>query len=318
MNWVDAAIIGVVIFFAVEGQKRGFLVQLFDIIGLLVSLVTALTFYTFASQLLTNLLSVPRIGADPIGFLLVWIATEAIFFTLFTGFFKKIFEKTHQTPVNKYLGFIPSSLNALLLASFLLIFAISLPLNTQQKGDIFKSKIAPHLINSATTLEKPFNNIFGPITKKSFTFLTVSPTEKECQKLGFSTPSTSTDKTSETVMLEALNKERAKVGSSPLVQEDNIRQIARDYSKDMINRNYFCHYSPEGKDVGDRLSESNVSYATAGENLAFAPNVSTAHAGLMNSPGHKRNILDPAFRKVGIGVVDAGIYGKVFVQVFTN
>jgi len=38
----------------------------------------------------------------------------------------------------------------------------------------------------------------------------------------------------------------------------------------------------------------------------------------MNSPGHKRNILDPAFNKVGIGVIDGGVYGKMVTQVFTN
>lgn len=318
MNWVDVLIAAVVIFFAAEGQKRGFLVQLFDILGLLVSLISALTFYSLASQLLTNFLNVPRIVADPIGFLLVWFATEAMFFTIFTSFFRKIFEKNHQTPINKYLGFIPSSANAILLVSFMLIFAISLPINTQLKGDIFESKIAPALINNATTLEKPFNSIFGPITKRSFTTLTVSPDERKCQELGFSTTNTAVDKSSENAMLELVNKERAKSATAPLEQENNITQIAREYSKDMAKRNYFCHFSPEGKDVGDRLSETNISYAVAGENLAFAPSVTTAHTGLMNSPGHKRNILDPAFRKVGIGVIDAGIYGKVFVQVFTN
>ena len=52
--------------------------------------------------------------------------------------------------------------------------------------------------------------------------------------------------------------------------------------------------------------------------MALAPNVDRAHTGLMNSEGHKRNILDPAFGKIGIGVVDGGVYGKMFTQVFTE
>lgn len=52
-------------------------------------------------------------------------------------------------------------------------------------------------------------------------------------------------------------------------------------------------YSPEGKDVEDRY-------------------------GLMDSPGHRRNILDPAFAKIGIGVIDGGVYGKMTTQLFTD
>jgi len=43
-----------------------------------------------------------------------------------------------------------------------------------------------------------------------------------------------------------------------------------------------------------------------------------AMQGLMNSPGHRANILSPSFHKVGIGVLDAGIYGEMFVQEFTD
>ncbi|KKR60955.1 MAG: hypothetical protein UT99_C0004G0001, partial [Candidatus Curtissbacteria bacterium GW2011_GWA2_40_31] len=89
-------------------------------------------------------------------------------------------------------------------------------------------------------------------------------------------------------------------------------------SKDMFKRGYFSHYSPEGKDVGDRLEDSSINYSLAGENLALAPDVIRAHNGLMNSEGHRRNILDPAFSKIGIGAIDGGVYGKMFTQVFTN
>ena len=94
--------------------------------------------------------------------------------------------------------------------------------------------------------------------------------------------------------------------------------MARDHATDMWERKYFGHVSPEGKDVGNRLREAEVDYNYAGENLALAPTVSTAHVGLMNSEGHKENILDQNYYKVGIGVIDNGVYGKMFVQVFTN
>ena len=54
------------------------------------------------------------------------------------------------------------------------------------------------------------------------------------------------------------------------------------------------------------------------ENLALAPNVDIAHKGLMNSPGHRANILSPSFGRVGIGVIDGGGYGKMFAQEFAD
>jgi uncharacterized protein YkwD len=57
---------------------------------------------------------------------------------------------------------------------------------------------------------------------------------------------------------------------------------------------------------------------SAGENLAYAPSVAIAHEGLMNSPGHRENILRASFNKLGVGVIDAGVNGKMFCQEFTN
>ena len=66
------------------------------------------------------------------------------------------------------------------------------------------------------------------------------------------------------------------------------------------------------------MDRAGISYSIAGENLALAPSVVRAHDGLMNSSGHRRNILDPAFTKIGIGAIDGGVYGKMFTQIFTN
>jgi uncharacterized protein YkwD len=66
------------------------------------------------------------------------------------------------------------------------------------------------------------------------------------------------------------------------------------------------------------MHDARINYSAAGENLALAPTTEFAHDGLMNSPGHRANILNGQFRRVGIGVMDGGIYGKMFVQEFTN
>jgi len=64
--------------------------------------------------------------------------------------------------------------------------------------------------------------------------------------------------------------------------------------------------------------EAGITFNVVGENLALSPTLLIAHTGLMNSEGHRKNILDPAFHHLGIGVIDNGIYGKIFVQIFTD
>jgi uncharacterized protein YkwD len=98
----------------------------------------------------------------------------------------------------------------------------------------------------------------------------------------------------------------------------NLRKVARGHSEDMFKRGYFSHYSPEGDSVADRAEEQNIDFLVIGENLAFAPNLELAHRGLMNSEGHRANILSKDYGKIGIGVLDGGVYGKMFTQVFSN
>ncbi len=86
----------------------------------------------------------------------------------------------------------------------------------------------------------------------------------------------------------------------------------------MFARGYFSHTDPDGKSPFDRIAAAGITYKAAGENLAYAANVDLAHAGLMRSPGHRANILETDFGRVGIGVIDGGIYGRMFTQNFRD
>jgi uncharacterized protein YkwD len=66
------------------------------------------------------------------------------------------------------------------------------------------------------------------------------------------------------------------------------------------------------------MRAANVRFVDAGENLALAPTVPVAHRGLMNSPGHRANILYPKFGRLGIGIMDGGIRGLMISQEFRN
>src|SRR3990167_8886510 len=318
MNWVDFVVILIILLFAFEGLRQGFFPQVFNILGFLTALILSLTFYGPASSLLDKLFHLPKIAANPIGFLVIWLVSESIFFVLFGKLFKKFLTLFGDLFVNKYFGFIPALVNASLFLAFALLFVVSLPIRPDIKRDIYDSKIGSILVSGATVLEKPLNNVFGPIAKQSLTFLTVKPEDEGSIDLQFTQKELAVDFESERTMFTLVNEERVKFGTKPLVWSENLAKVGRNHSKDMFARGYFSHFSPEGKDLGDRLDEAGIEYVAAGENLALAPTVSRAHSGLMNSPGHRRNILDPSFGKIGIGVIDGGVYGKMFTQVFTN
>lgn len=117
-------------------------------------------------------------------------------------------------------------------------------------------------------------------------------------------------------MLSLVNSVRASAGLKPLQADMSLVKLARLKGQDMINKNYFSHTSPTYGSPFDMMQAAGVSYRYAGENLAGAPTVDSAHTNLMNSPGHRANILNGNFTKVGIGVVNGGSYGKMFVQMF--
>lgn len=117
-------------------------------------------------------------------------------------------------------------------------------------------------------------------------------------------------------MLDLVNAERAKNGLAPLALNKKVTEVARVKAKDMIDNKYFSHNSPIYGSPFEMLRSFGVSYRTAGENLAGNSSVDSAHTGLMNSPGHRANILNGNFKEVGIGIVNGEPYGKMMVQLF--
>ncbi|MCT4605958.1 MAG: CAP domain-containing protein [Marinisporobacter sp.] len=119
-------------------------------------------------------------------------------------------------------------------------------------------------------------------------------------------------------MLKLVNEERRKNGLKPLTLDISINNVARLKSQDMIDNNYFSHNSPTYGSPFDMLKQFGIKYLTAGENIAGNPSVQSAHNSLMNSEGHRKNILNPKFTHIGIGIKDGGKYGKMYTQMFVG
>jgi len=117
-------------------------------------------------------------------------------------------------------------------------------------------------------------------------------------------------------MFELVNQERAKAGLQALKWDAELARVADIKAQDMVQNNYFSHTSPTYGSPFDMMKNFGIKYRTAGENLAGYNSVEGAHNGLMNSDGHRANILNSSFTHIGIGVQKSPRYGYVFVQMF--
>jgi uncharacterized YkwD family protein len=122
--------------------------------------------------------------------------------------------------------------------------------------------------------------------------------------------------TQEQQMVDLVNKERTSLDLKTLSVDMRLVKAARMKSMDMIKNNYFGHQSPVYGSPSDLMKAQGISYRTMGENLAGNSSVTDAHTSLMNSPGHRANILNVDYTKIGIGIIEGGPYGLMISQEF--
>ena len=317
-NWVDLAILLILIYFASEAWRHGVWVILADFVSFLGALLISLRAYKFTAGFLRTNFSLSHSISNALGFLITAIILEALFGYILGHVLTKLPKKYWQNKWSKFLALLPAVGEGLILIAFILTLILGLPIRPSLKSDVADSKIGSYILKQTSGAERFVNEIFGGVIEDSLTYLIIKPGSKESVPLSVDRAELSVDTVSEGEMFKLVNEERRKQGTKELIWNPEIVPVARAHAKDMWERKYFGHYSPEGDDVGDRLDKVDIRYSLAGENLALAPTLSTAHNGLMNSEGHRANILEPKFRRVGIGIIDNGVYGKMFVQVFTD
>lgn len=128
------------------------------------------------------------------------------------------------------------------------------------------------------------------------------------------TPSTQTStgwSSQQSEMLGYINTERQKAGLKPLQLNSTMNYGAWQKSKDMAVNGYFSHTSPTYGSPFNQMKSLGITYRSAGENLALNSTVQAAFQAFMNSPGHRANILNPAFNTAGLGFYQ--INGKLYV-----
>jgi uncharacterized protein YkwD len=119
-----------------------------------------------------------------------------------------------------------------------------------------------------------------------------------------------------TSILRELNRVRAAHGLGALRSDDHLQRAARAHSREMVATNTFSHGA-----FGSRMLEFGVTGSIAGENLAWGTGSrGTARgivAGWLRSPGHRANLLRPAFVRVGVGDLRGSFLGHRHAHVVT-
>lgn len=318
LPWVDIAFVAMAAWYMRIGYRRGFFVSAFDAFGFFAGFMTTLLLYAPAAALVSSSYGVPRQFAKPLAFFALLVATEFVSNKLAVLIYRKIPLAVRTAKVNRTLGIIPGFLDAAFTAAIVLSLLLALPMPQGLKDAILGSPTGAASVRVSALIDAKFSNIFGGAIKETLTFVTVRQGSQDSVDLRFHTDGYAADAVAEGRMLALVNAERAERGLRPLVADAALVTLARAHSADMLSRGYFAHVDPEGRQPSGRADAAGFAYRVYGENLALAPDVPLAHQGLMDSPGHRANILAAEFGRIGIGIQDAGIYGIMVTQNFAD
>jgi uncharacterized protein YkwD len=109
----------------------------------------------------------------------------------------------------------------------------------------------------------------------------------------------------EQLMLELINKARAEAHLPALAYDERLSEAARAHSEDMFQNKYFAHDSPTVGTLAERMAKAGIKAKKFCENIADNQDLLVAHQELMDSPGHRKDILDPDLTRVGVGIIRA-------------
>ena len=318
-NAIDAVLVLIVLLAAWGGWVRGFVIAGLQLLTLAASGVLAFVGYpSLAALIERNAPSLGGIWAQPLSFLAIFILAQIVFGVAEGRLIRAVPEGVHRNAGNRVLGIAPGFVNGLIHATVASLILLAVPLTDSLSRMARDSELAGRLSAPAEWLEARLTPIFDPAIRRGLQALIVPPESPAVVTLPFKVNQARVRTDLEARMLAMVNAERAEQKLQPLKPDPELAQVARAHSRDMFARGYFSHVTPEQRGPFDRMRAGNVRFLAAGENLALAPTLPRAHQGLMNSPGHRANILRPQFGRVGIGVLDGGRYGLMVTQNFRN
>jgi uncharacterized protein YkwD/uncharacterized membrane protein required for colicin V production len=320
---VDLVILAGLVLYGLDGVRRGFIAGALGLLGLFATVAVAVAAILPVSAMMRRIapgVPLPDVAVRVLAFV-VALAVAQVVFSAFSKVVLGLLRPLRRASgplglAERGLGFAPGVAQGLIVAALIItplrLFPVFPPLSNALDDSVVAQEINHWAGQWSPQVEALLQGVAGD---------TAVPSRIVEEGENVSVPRTAdvqADPESESRMLELVNAERVKAGLRPLVADERLRQLAREHSEEMFRLGYFSHVSPAGVSPGDRLKVAGITFDTAGENLAYAPTVEVAHAGLMASPGHRRNILTPEFTRIGIGVMRGGLYGRMFTQSFVG
>jgi uncharacterized protein YkwD len=319
VNWVDLVLLVIMLVCAATGWQRGFILSMLDLIRWAGSWLVALIFYKPMSRTLSYIFDWNEIWRNPLAFVVLLFLTSIAIHLVGRAFLQRIPPGVHYHRANRLLGIIPGLVSGSIVAAIAAALFMSMPIAEGLSESVQSSWLAGKLAVYTDEIEDELVPVFHPAINQTLNkLITIEPGSNESVELPFKVTDAKPMPYLERQMLELINQERTSRGIKPLEMDPELIPVARAHSADMFARGYFSHYTPEGEDPFERMKDADIRFRTAGENLALAPTLQLAHTGLMNSPGHRENILNPNFGRVGIGILSGGRRGIMVSQEFRN
>ena len=318
MHPIDLFLLLIVLVAVWNGWRNGFIHSTARLIAWVGGILSGFFLYPFIAAPLGKALPDLGVMTFPLAFLGSMVLCHLLLSLLFTPLLKAVPPEVRYSFLNRFLGLAPGAVSGVIAAAIVALVLLALPLSNDLSRAMRNSPLVNRITLPAAWAEQRLSPVLNRPVGGTMTRLTFDPHSEKPVKLPFTTDRVTSRPDLEAQMLRLLNQERARAGVGPLVADTALRAVGRAHSTDMFERGYFSHVTPEGVNPFDRMLAAGIRYTDAGENLALAPTLPIAHSGLMHSPGHRANILNPAFHRVGIGIIDGGMYGLMVSQEFRN
>ena len=323
IEYIELFVYIFIVFFVINGWKKGFLLQFFYLMVLLISIALSFRYSDQVGSYISSWFNSNIQLSEIFGGVLIFITVLTV-----SSFFQNFLanNKKQRDVGNKLLGGFVSLLVSNLILT--LIFTITSIISVPQffEDTIENSNLVSFYTDTSGTPQQALELITGTdlikvvsrikdLTGKS----SVVVGEQGCIEIPkYSLSNLSNNNEQKDELYALLLTERSKQNLAPLELSEKLSDIALNYAYTMYQDGFWCHKNPKnGELVGDRLSKQGFPYIDIGENLALSSSVRSGHISLMNSESHKNTILDNEFKRVGIGIV-SGPLGLIIVQIFSS
>lgn len=291
---------------------------MYSLASWILAVAAAFAFQGPAAAVVDVIVPLPNPLAAAIGFFAVVVGAEAVLSVgghLAIRPIVAVVRRNRFSHADRILGTVPAAMRSLFIVAVAILAMEALPVASEVKAAVETSRTGRVVSAQLAALEPEITALTSQLGGSPLLVTRIG--EDQTERLGLPEGiQLVADPVAERQLFDLVNEERTQHALGPFTRDERLVPVARAHSEEMFKLRYFSHDSPVTGSLFDRLRAARIGYTRAGENLAYAQSVAVAHRALVDSPGHRENILRPEFRRIGIGVISAGAYGKIVTQLF--